>query len=177
MLESRLLSIDLQITTKDVGDIFSIFLLYRKGIMKKSIISVITITSLLAVTLAALKFRLKPPKKEFFSFEELLKEEEQERGQKEKQALKIQEIQQDLNEITENVVKRCVGQATKFQHQEFCDKGVEAFQVGREDFKLEKFKRELSGALYEARDALLELTKILNRSYEQFLDEKDMFKK
>ncbi|MGV8976243.1 hypothetical protein [Lactococcus lactis] len=82
MLESRLLSIDLQITTKDVGDIFSIFLLYRKGIMKKSIISVITITSLLAVTLAALKFRLKPPKKEFFSFEELLKEEEQEGGKK-----------------------------------------------------------------------------------------------
>ncbi|MGV9000010.1 hypothetical protein ACN9TI_14540 [Lactococcus lactis] len=144
--------------------------------MKKSIISVITITSLLAVTLAALKFRLKPPKKEFFSFEELLKEEEQERGQKEKQALKIQEIQQDLNEITENVVKRCVGQATKFQHQEFCDKGVEAFQVGREDFELEKFKRELSGALYEARDALLELTKILNRSYEQFLDETDVQK-
>lgn len=132
--------------------------------MKKSIISVITIPSLLAVTLAALKFRLKPPKKEFFSFEESLKE---------KQALNLQDV---LNEITENDVKRRAGQATKFQHQELRNKGVEAFQVGREDFELEKFKRELSGALYEARDALLELTEIVNHSYEQFLDETDVQK-
>ncbi|WP_242327083.1 hypothetical protein [Lactococcus lactis] len=74
--------------------------------MKKSIISVITITSLLAVNLAALKFRLKPPKKEVFSFEESLKEGKQERVQKEKQVLNIQEIQHVLNEVTENGVKR-----------------------------------------------------------------------
>lgn len=46
--------------------------------MKKTIISVFSITSLVAVNLIALKFRLKPPKKEVFNFDEPLKEEEQE---------------------------------------------------------------------------------------------------
>ncbi|MDT2887960.1 hypothetical protein [Lactococcus lactis] len=46
--------------------------------MKKTLISVFAITSLVTVSLVALKCRLKPPKKEVFNFEEPLKEEEQE---------------------------------------------------------------------------------------------------
>lgn len=46
--------------------------------MKKTLISVFAITSLMTVSLVALKCRLKPPKKEVFNFEEPLKEEEQE---------------------------------------------------------------------------------------------------
>lgn len=46
--------------------------------MKKTLISVFAITSLVTVSLVALKCRLKPPKKEVFNFDEPLKEEEQE---------------------------------------------------------------------------------------------------
>lgn len=46
--------------------------------MKKTLISVIALTSLVTASLVALKCRLKPPKKEVFNFVEPLKEEEQE---------------------------------------------------------------------------------------------------
>ncbi|MDA2881902.1 hypothetical protein PEG85_13135 [Lactococcus cremoris] len=45
--------------------------------MKKTLISVFAITSLVVVNLIALKFRLKPPKKEVFYFDEPIKEEKQ----------------------------------------------------------------------------------------------------
>ncbi|MCT0056318.1 hypothetical protein [Lactococcus lactis] len=59
--------------------------------MKKTIISVFSITSLVAVNLIALKFRLKPLKKEVFNFDEPLKEEEQEMSDEDKQSIEIQE--------------------------------------------------------------------------------------
>ena len=40
--------------------------------MKKTLISVFAITSLVTVSLVALKCRLKPPKKEVFNFDESL---------------------------------------------------------------------------------------------------------
>lgn len=46
--------------------------------MKKTLISVFEITSLVTVSLVALKCRLKPPKKEVFNFDEPLEEDGQE---------------------------------------------------------------------------------------------------
>lgn len=45
--------------------------------MKKTLISVFAITSLVAISFVALKCRLKPPKKEVFNFDEPIKKEKQ----------------------------------------------------------------------------------------------------
>lgn len=72
--------------------------------MKKTIISVFSITSLVAVNLIALKFRLKPPKKEVFNFDEPLKEEEQEMSDEDKQSVEMQENKQ-LKYNTKNKIE------------------------------------------------------------------------
>lgn len=72
--------------------------------MKKTIISVFSITSLVAVNLIALKFRLKPLKKEVFNFDEPLKEEEQEMSDEDKQSIEIQENKQ-LKYDTKNKIE------------------------------------------------------------------------
>lgn len=73
--------------------------------MKKTLISVFAITSLVTVSLVALKCRLKPPKKEVFNFDEPLKEEEQEVLDEDKQSVEMQENKQQKydtqNEIEE----------------------------------------------------------------------------
>ncbi|MCT3125954.1 hypothetical protein [Lactococcus lactis] len=45
--------------------------------MKKTLISIVALTSLVTVSSVALKCRLKPPKKEVFNFDEPIKEEKQ----------------------------------------------------------------------------------------------------
>lgn len=77
--------------------------------MKKTIISVFSITSLVAVNLIALKFRLKPPKKEVFNFDEPLKEEEQEVLDEDKQSVEFQENKQQKYD-TQNKIE-------EIQHQ------------------------------------------------------------
>ncbi|MDT2879694.1 hypothetical protein P7H94_12940 [Lactococcus lactis] len=77
--------------------------------MKKTLISVFAFTSLVTVSLVSLKFRLKPPKKEFFNFDEPLKEEEQEVLDEYKQSIEIQENKQLKND-TKNKIE-------EIQHQ------------------------------------------------------------
>lgn len=77
--------------------------------MKKTIISVFSITSLVAVNLIALKFRLKPLKKEVFNFDEPLKEEEQEVLDEDKQSVEFQENKQQKYD-TQNKIE-------EIQHQ------------------------------------------------------------
>lgn len=72
--------------------------------MKKTLISVFSITSLVTVSLVALKCRLKPPKKEVFNFDEPLKEEEQEMSDEDKQSVEMQENKQ-LKYDTKNKIE------------------------------------------------------------------------
>lgn len=72
--------------------------------MKKTLISVFAFTSLMTVSLVALKFRLKPPKKEVFNFDEPLKEEEQEMSDEDKQSVEMQENKQ-LKYDTKNKIE------------------------------------------------------------------------
>lgn len=72
--------------------------------MKKTLISVFAFTSLVTVSLVSLKFRLKPPKKEVFNFDEPLKEEEQEVLDEYKQSIEIQENKQ-LKYDTKNKIE------------------------------------------------------------------------
>ncbi|WDA67313.1 hypothetical protein [Lactococcus lactis] len=77
--------------------------------MKKTLISVFAITSLVTVSLVALKCRLKPPKKEVFNFDEPLKEEEQEVLDEDKQSVEMQENKQQKYD-TQNKIE-------EIQHQ------------------------------------------------------------
>ncbi|PFG79180.1 hypothetical protein BW152_12075 [Lactococcus lactis] len=72
--------------------------------MKKTLISVFAFTTLVTVSLVSLKFRLKPPKKEVFNFDEPLKEEEQEVLDEYKQSIEIQENKQ-LKYDTKNKIE------------------------------------------------------------------------
>ena len=77
--------------------------------MKKTLISVFAITSLVTVSLVALKCKLKPPKKEVFNFDEPLKEEEQEMLDEYKQSVEMQENKQQKYD-TQNKIE-------EIQHQ------------------------------------------------------------
>lgn len=72
-------------------------------------ISVFAITSLVTVSLVALKCRLKPPKKEVFNFDEPLKGEEQEMLDEYKQSVEMQENKQQKYD-TQNKIE-------EIQHQ------------------------------------------------------------
>ncbi len=79
--------------------------------MKKTLISIFALTSLVTVSSVALKCRLKPPKKEFLNFDEPIKEEKQDMLDENKKLKydtqnKIENIPQKLRLIYGRVIFR-----------------------------------------------------------------------
>lgn len=129
--------------------------------MKKTIISVVALTSLIAAIMVVLKFRLKPPKKEVFNFVKPLKESEQEVKEKEEESLISNDTQNLLNDIKNDYVKRRAGKATNFivkagdlneqRQREYVDPNILIKNPSESSYASQKLDQSVEEALLSSR--------------------------